>query len=85
MPSLFDQFTRTCSVTTCRNISTVSGKSIQMSLDILQTREEKSSFNVYFFRSVCVEITKRVIDNKDNLINNNDLIAPGPSLNDKVK
>ena len=34
---------------------------------------------------MCVEITKRVIDNKDDLINNNDLIAPGPSLNDKDK
>ena len=57
-----------------------------MSLDILQTRGKISSLHVYFLQeSVCVEITKRVIDNKDNLINNNDLIAPGPSLNDKDK
>ena len=34
---------------------------------------------------MCVEITKRVIDNKDNLTNNDKFNAPGPSLNDKVK
>ena len=45
---------------------------------------EKSSFNIYFLKA-SVEITQSVIDNKDNLINNNDLIAPGPSLNDKFK
>ena len=66
----------------CRNISRVSDKSIQMSLDILQTREEKSSFNIYFFRSV--EITKENNGNNDDLTNNDNLIAPGPSLNDKV-
>ena len=54
-----------------------------MSLDILQTREEKSSFNIYFFRSV--EITKENNGNNDDLTNNDNLIAPGPSLNDKVK
>ena len=34
---------------------------------------------------MCVEITKRVIDNKDNLTNNDKFNAPGPSLNDKGK
>ena len=34
---------------------------------------------------MCVEITKRVIDNKDNLTNNDKFNAPGPSLNDKVR
>ena len=53
-----------------------------MSLDILQTRGKISSSNVYFLQE-SVEITKEVIDNNDNLTNNNDLIAPGPSLNDK--
>ena len=56
-----------------------------MSLDILQTRGKISSSNIYFLQSVCVEITKRVIDNKDNLTNNDKFNAPGPSLNDKGK
>ena len=34
---------------------------------------------------MCVEITKRVIDNKDNLTNNDKFNAPGPSLNDNDK
>ena len=55
-----------------------------MSLDILQTRGEISSLNVYFLQE-SVEITKEVIDNNDDLTNSNNLIAPGPSLNDKVK
>ena len=54
-----------------------------MSLDILQTRGEISSLNVYFLQE-SVEITKEVIDNNDDLTNNDNLIAPGPSLNDKV-
>ena len=55
-----------------------------MSLDILQTRGEISSLNVYFLQE-SVEITKEVIDNNDDLTNSNNLIAPGPSLNDKDK
>ena len=55
-----------------------------MSLDILQTRGEISSLNVYFLQE-SVEITKEVIDNNDDLTNNDNLIAPGPSLNDKDK
>ena len=54
-----------------------------MSLDILQTRGEISSLNVYFLQE-SVEITKEVIDNNDNL-NNDNINAPGPSLNDKDK
>jgi len=54
-----------------------------MSLDILQTRGEISSLNVYFLQE-SVEITKEVIDNND-LTNSNNLNAPGPSLNDKDK
>ena len=55
-----------------------------MSLDILQTRGEISSLNVYFLQSV--EITKENHNNNDDLTNNNDnLNAPGPSLNDKDK
>ena len=53
-----------------------------MSLDILQTRGEISSLNVYFLQSV--EITKENNGNNDDLTNNDNLIAPGPSLNDKV-
>ena len=55
-----------------------------MSLDILQTRGEISSLNVYFLQE-SVEITKEVIDNKDDLTNNDKFNAPGPSLNDKVR
>ena len=56
-----------------------------MSLDILQTRGEISSLNVYFLQE-SVEITKENHDNNDDLTNNNDnLNAPGPSLNDKDK
>ena len=55
-----------------------------MSLDILQTRGEISSLNVYFLQE-SVEITKEVIDNKDDLTNNDKFNAPGPSLNDEVK
>ena len=59
-------------------------KSIQISLDILQTRGKISSSNIYFLQSV--EITKENHDNNDDLTNNNDnLNAPGPSLNDKDK
>ena len=55
-----------------------------MSLDILQTRGKISSSNIYFLQSV--EITKENHDNNDDLTNNNDnLNAPGPSLNDKDK
>ena len=54
-----------------------------MSLDILQTRGEISSLNVYFLQSV--EITKENNGNNDDLTNNDNLIAPGPSLNDKVQ
>ena len=69
---------------TCRNIPRFLIESIQMSLDILQTRGEISSLNVYFLQE-SVEITKEVIDNKDDLTNNDKFNAPGPSLNDKVK
>ena len=55
-----------------------------MSLDILQTRGEISSLIIYFLQD-SVEITKEVIDNNDDLTNSNNLIAPGPSLNDKDK
>ena len=55
-----------------------------MSLDILQTRGKISSLHVYFLQE-SVEITKEVIDNKDDLTNNDKFNAPGPSLNDKVK
>ena len=55
-----------------------------MSLDILQTRGKISSLHVYFLQE-SVEITKEVIDNNDDLTNSNNLIAPGPSLNDKDK
>ena len=56
-----------------------------MSLDILQTRGEISSLNIYFLQE-SVEITKEVIDNNDDLTNsNNNLNAPGPSLNDEDK
>ena len=68
----------------CRNISRFLIKSIQVSLDILQTRGEISSLNVYFLQE-SVEITKEVIDNKDDLTNNDKFNAPGPSLNDEVK
>ena len=59
-----------------------------MSLDKVQARDWFNLLSIYFAwysHQKCVEITKRVIDNKDDLINNNDLIAPGPSLNDKDK
>ena len=60
-----------------------------MSLDKVQARDWFNLLSIYFAsysHQKCVEITKRVIDNKDDLINNNDnLNAPGPSLNDKVK
>ena len=55
-----------------------------MSLDILQTRGKISSFQIYFLQD-SVEITKENHDNNDDLTNNNNLIAPGPSLNDKDK
>ena len=57
-------------------------KSIQTSLDILQTRGKITSYSIYFLRSV--EITKENNGNNDDLTNNDNLIAPGPSLNDKV-
>ena len=60
-----------------------------MSLDKVQARDWFNLLSIYFAsysHQKCVEITKRVIDNKDDLINNNDnLNAPGPSLNDKDK
>ena len=69
------------------NVETFQGfliKSIQMSLDILQTRGKISSLHIYFLQSV--EITKENHNNNDDLTNNNDnLNAPGPSLNDKDK
>ena len=69
------------------NVETFQGfliKSIQMSLDILQTRGKISSLHIYFLQSV--EITKENYNNNDDLTNNNDnLNAPGPSLNDKDK
>ena len=69
------------------NVETFQGfliKSIQMSLDILQTRGKISSLHIYFLQSV--EITKENHDYNDDLTNNNDNInAPGPSLNDKDK
>ena len=52
-----------------------------MSLDILQTRGKISSLHIYFLQSV--EITKENHDNNDDLTNSINLIAPGPSLNDK--
>ena len=59
-----------------------------MSLDKVQARDWFNLLSIYFTsysHQKCVEITKRVIDNKDDLINNNNSIAPGPSLNDKDK
>ena len=55
-----------------------------MSLDILQTQGERSSFHIYFLQNV--EITKENHGNNDELTNNNtNKYAPGPALNDEGK
>ena len=64
----------------CRNISRVSGKINSYELGHTSNTWQDLFYNIYFLQNVCVEITKRVIDNKDNLINNNDLIAPGANF-----
>ena len=64
--------------------STVSNKVDSNELGHTSNTRQDIFLNVYFLQE-SVEITKEVIDNKDDLTNNDKFNAPGPSLNDKVK
>ena len=72
------------SIVMCRNIPSVSSKINSYELGHTSNTRRDLFLNIYFLQE-SVEITKEVIDNKDDLTNNDKFNAPGPSLNDKVK